>query len=152
MKLKGFTGLDNGKNLEGWTGKLDGWSVVDGAIHLDAKKGQGDIYYESNARQERRHPHAVPGHEERRLRRLHLGQAVAGAQLPQCGPKAVRQTRQTGRRVERPEIDIKDGVAQVKLDEIEKAWKIGGDGKKGIGLQRERGDFDFRYIRLKDNK
>ena len=33
----GFTRLDNGKDLEGWTGKLDGWSVIDGYIHLDVK-------------------------------------------------------------------------------------------------------------------
>src|SRR5688572_86569 len=40
----GFVRLDTGTNLDGWTGKLDGWSVVDGAIHLDSKKAKGDIY------------------------------------------------------------------------------------------------------------
>ena len=43
-----------------------------------------------------------------------------------------------------------NGVAVVKLngEVIEKAWKIGGKADKGVGLQRERGDFDFRFIRI----
>src|SRR5438128_2256724 len=40
----GFTRLDNGKDLDGWTGNLTGWSVVDGAIHLDVKKARSNIY------------------------------------------------------------------------------------------------------------
>ena len=50
------------------------------------------------------------------------------------------------------EWDITDGTAVVKLngEVIEKAWKIGNDAKKGIGLQRERGDFEFRYVRFKE--
>src|SRR5687767_14338987 len=40
----GFTRLDNGKDLEGWTGNTAGWSVTDGAIHLDSKKARGNIY------------------------------------------------------------------------------------------------------------
>ena len=50
------------------------------------------------------------------------------------------------------EWDITKGVAVVKLNGqvIEKAWKIGGNAKKGVGLQRESGDFDFRYVRIKE--
>ena len=44
---EGFTRLDNGKDLEGWQGKLDGWSVADGAIHLDSKNAKGSIYSET---------------------------------------------------------------------------------------------------------
>ena len=43
---KGYNRLDNGKDLTGWTGDLAGWSVVEGAIHLDAKKAKGNIYSE----------------------------------------------------------------------------------------------------------
>ena len=32
---EGFTRLDNSQDLEGWTGNLTGWSVRDGAIHLE---------------------------------------------------------------------------------------------------------------------
>src|SRR4051812_17426772 len=40
----GFTRLDTGKDLEGWTGNLTCWSVEEGIIHLDAKKKGGNIY------------------------------------------------------------------------------------------------------------
>ena len=33
---------------------------------------------------------------------------------------------------------------------IEPAWKIGDSPERGLGLQRELGDFDFRYIRVKE--
>ena len=50
------------------------------------------------------------------------------------------------------EFDITEGTAVVRLngEVIEKAWKIGDFPKKGIGLQREVGDFDYRNIRIKD--
>jgi len=41
---EGFTRLDNGKNLDGWTGNKTGWSGRKGVIHLDIKKAKGDIY------------------------------------------------------------------------------------------------------------
>src|SRR5436305_1671217 len=41
---EGFTRLDNGKDLEGWTGDTTGWGVRDGAIHLDARRAKGHIY------------------------------------------------------------------------------------------------------------
>ena len=49
------------------------------------------------------------------------------------------------------EWDVTDGVAIVKLNGkvIEKAWKI-GKRPRGLGLQKERGDFDFRYVRIKE--
>jgi hypothetical protein len=45
---EGFTRLDNGKDLTGWKGNTDGWSVKDGAIHLDAKKAKGNITSEKS--------------------------------------------------------------------------------------------------------
>ncbi len=42
---KGFARLDNGKDLDGWTGNKTGWSVRQGGvIHLDVKRAKGDIY------------------------------------------------------------------------------------------------------------
>ena len=51
----GFTRLDNGKDLTGWyaagwsgqkTGDLSGWSVVDGAIHLDFQNATSHLFHE----------------------------------------------------------------------------------------------------------
>ncbi|MBI3411543.1 MAG: DUF1080 domain-containing protein [Planctomycetes bacterium] len=36
----GFMRLDNGKDLEDWTGNLYGWSVIDGVIHLEVEKAK----------------------------------------------------------------------------------------------------------------
>src|SRR6059058_4516179 len=41
---RGFTRLDNGKDLDGWTGNTAGWSVEEGVIHLNAKTAKGNIY------------------------------------------------------------------------------------------------------------
>lgn len=151
---EGFTRLDNGRNLEGWIGKLDGWSVVDGAIHLDVKKSKGDIYSKTTHGK-----NAVIRMQFRATKNADSGVYIWGKQLqvrdyPNAGPKQYAKPAKPAGEWNDLEFDIKDGVARVKLNgqEIEKAWKIGGDSKKGIGLQRERGDFDFRYIRLKDNK
>ena len=52
------------------------------------------------------------------------------------------------------EFDITDGTAVVKLNGqvIEKVWKVGNKPNEGVGLQKERGDFDFRYIRVMEKK
>ncbi|NQU22227.1 MAG: hypothetical protein HQ567_13165, partial [Candidatus Nealsonbacteria bacterium] len=52
------------------------------------------------------------------------------------------------------EFDVTDGVAVVKLNGrvIEKAWKLGEKPDRGLGLQREKGDFDFRRLRMKRKK
>jgi hypothetical protein len=151
---EGFTRLDNGKDLEGWTGKTDGWTVKDGAIHLDVKTARGDIYSKTT-------------HSKNCIIRLQFkatdnadsGAYIHGKQLqvrdyPKAGPKEYAKPARPAGEWNDLEFDITDGVAVVKLngEVIEKAWKIGGDAKKGIGLQRERGDFDFRYIRIKEKK
>jgi len=152
LKLEeGFKRLDNGKDLEGWTGKLDGWSVVDGAIHLDAKKSKGDIYSST--------PHgatAVIRMQFRAEKGADSGVYIYGKQLqvrdyPNAGPGQYAKFAKPAGEWNDLEFAIADGVAVVKLngEVIEKAWKIGGDAKKGVGLQRERGNFDFRFIRVK---
>jgi hypothetical protein len=151
----GFVRLDNGKDLDGWTGKIDGWSVVEGAIHLDAKKAKGDIYHKT--------PHTgncVIRLQFRATKGADSGVYIHGKQLqvrdyPNAGPKEYAAYAKPFGEWNDLEFDITAGVAVVKLngEEIEKAWKIGGDRKSprgGIGLQRERGDFDFRYIRIKE--
>jgi hypothetical protein len=151
---EGFTRLDNGKDLEGWEGKLDGWSVVEGAIHLDSKKAKGDIYHKT--------PHsksAVIRLQFRATKKADSGVYIWGEQLqvrdyPNAGPGQYAKPAKPAGEWNDLEWDITDGVAVVKLngEVIEKAWKIGKADKKGIGLQKESGDFDFRYIRIMEKK
>ena len=151
---EGFARLDSGKDLEGWTGNLDGWSVVDGAIHLDAKKAKGNIYSK-----------AVPGKSTvirlqfRATPKADSGVFIYGNQLqvrdyPTAGPKEYAKPAKPAGEWNDLELDITDGVAVVKLngEVIEKAWKVGGKTTEGIGLQKEVGDFDFRYVRYMDKK
>jgi len=150
----GFTRLDNGKNLDGWTGKLAGWSVQDGAIVLTASKASGHVYskklHSGNCviRMEFR---ATPGADS--------GVYVRGRQLqvrdyPKAGPAQYARFARPAGKWNQLEWDITDGVAVVKLNGkvIEQAWKIGGNAKQGIGLQRERGDFAFRRVRVREKK
>ncbi len=148
----GFTRLDNGMDLEGWTGKLDGWSVVDGAIHLDSKKAKGDIYSAKTHGGD-----VVIRMQFKAAKGADSGVYIHGKQLqvrdyPNAGPKQYAGPAKKFGEWNDLEWDITGGVAVVKLngEVIEKAWKIGGDAKKGIGLQRESGDFDYRFIRMKE--
>lgn len=146
----GFTRLDNGKDLEGWTGKLDGWSVIDGYIHLDVKKAKGDIYHSKTHSN-----NCIVRLQFRAVKGADSGLFVHGNQLqvrdyPNAGPKQYAFAAKPFGEWNDLELDITKGTAVVKLNGqvIEKAWKIGSNAKKGLGLQREVGDFDFRYIRI----
>jgi hypothetical protein len=148
----GFTRLDTGKDLTGWTGKLDGWSVQDGAIHLDVKKAKGHIYSEKTHGK-----NCIIRLQFRATDNADSGLYVHGKQLqvrdyPKAGPREYAKPAKPAGQWNDLELDVTDGVAVVKLngEVIEKAWKVGGNGKQGLGLQRERGDFDFRYIRIKE--
>lgn len=149
---KGFTRLDNGKDLKGWTGKLDGWSVESGAIHLDAKKAKGNVYSETTHSK-----NCIIRLQFRATEKADSGLFVHGKQLqvrdyPSAGPKEYAKPAKPAGQWNDLELDVSDGVAVIKLngEVIEKAWKIGTNDKQGIGLQRERGDFDFRYLRIKE--
>jgi hypothetical protein len=154
---EGFVRLDNGKDLDGWTGNTAGWSVIDGYIHLDAKKARGDIYHNT-----KHSVNCVIRMQFRATKNADSGVYIRGKQLqvrdyPNAGPKEYAAPAKPFGEWNDLELDITDGVAVVKLNRqvIEKAWKIGNDDKStkaGVGLQRERGDFDFRYIRLKEKK
>ncbi|MCI0680846.1 MAG: DUF1080 domain-containing protein [Gemmataceae bacterium] len=148
----GFTRLDNGKDLEGWTGKLDGWSVIDGAIHLDSKKAKGNIYSAKVHSGD-----CIIRLQFRAAKGADSGVFIHGNQLqvrdyPKAGPKQYAFAAKPAGEWNDLEWDITKGVAVVKLNGkvIEKAWKIGGNAKLGVGLQREAGDFDFRFIRMKE--
>jgi hypothetical protein len=150
----GFTRLDTGKDLDGWTGNTAGWTVADGAIHLDAKKAKGNIYSKE-----------VPGTsciirmQFRATPNADSGVFIHGKQLqvrdyPRAGPKEYAAAAKPAGEWNDLEFDITDGVAVVKLNGtvIEPKWKVGGNAKQGIGLQKERGDFAFRHIRIMQKK
>jgi len=152
---EGFTRLDNGKDLGGWTGKTEGWSVVDGAIHLDAKKARGNIYSEKTHSR-----NCIIRLEFRATSRADSGVFIHGKQLqvrdyPTAGPKQYAAAAKSAGEWNALEFDITEGIAVVKLngEVIEKAWKLDANTEKqklGVGLQKERGDFDFRYIRMQE--
>ncbi len=149
---EGFTRLDNGTNLDGWAGKLDGWQVVEGAIHLDSKLAKGDIYSETT-----HSGNCVIRLQFRAAERADSGVYFHGKQLqvrdyPKAGPANYAKFAKPAGQWNDLELDITDGTAVVRLNGeiIENAWKIGGATNKGIGLQRERGDFDFRNVRVRE--
>ncbi|MGE3805106.1 MAG: DUF1080 domain-containing protein [Gemmataceae bacterium] len=151
---KGFTRLDNGKDLEPFTGKTEGWAIVDGAVHLDAKKAKGDIFTKAT-----HSDNAVITMQFRATKGADSGVHIWGKQLqvrdyPNAGPKQYAKPAKPAGEWNYLEFDITKGVAVVNLNDevIEKAWKIGGDKTKGIGLQKERGDFDFRCIQVWEKK
>lgn len=150
----GFTRLDTGKDLEGFTGDTTGWSVENGVIHLDAKKSKGHIYTKTVPSK-----NCVIRMQFRATPKADSGVYIHGKQLqvrdyPTAGPKEYAAPAKPAGQWNDLEFDITDGTAVVKLngEVIEKAWKVGGNDKQGIGLQRERGDFDFRYIRVMEKK
>lgn len=155
LKLEeGFVRLDNGKDLSGWSGKTAGWSVVDGAIHLDSKKAKGHIYSEKT-----HSGNCIIRMQFKATPRADSGVYIWGKQLqvrdyPTAGPKQYAKPCRPAGEWNDLEWDIKDGIATVKLngEVIEKAWKLGNNQKQGIGLQRERGDFAFRFIRIKEKE
>ncbi len=147
---KGFTRLDNGKDLKGWKGNLTGWSVQDGAIYLDAKKAKGDIYSETVPSK-----NCIIRMQFKADERADSGVYIYGKQLqvrdyPKVGPGKYASAAKPAGEWNELEFDITDGVAVVKLNGkvIEKAWRIGNNADRGLGLQRERGNFAFRYIRF----
>jgi len=152
----GFERLDNGKDLAGWTGMTEGWSVVDGAIHLDAKKAKENIYHEKA-----HSASCVIRLEFRATEGGDSGLYMYGKQFQvrdylTAGPKRYASFAKPAGQWNLLEFDFSDSMAVVKLNSqvIEQAWKIGIDPKKGLGLQAEKGDFDFRniVIREKDKK
>jgi hypothetical protein len=161
----GFVRLDNGKDLAGWfgakwsgekTGDNRGWSVVDGAIHLDAKTAKNHLFSRQTYSR-----NVVIRLQFRAAKAADSGLNIHGKQFQvRDYVNSLPDTKKYAPACKPPgewndlELDITDGVAVIRLGGkvIEKAWKIGSNPKLGLGLQCELGDFDFRYIRLKEKK
>ena len=161
----GFVRLDNGKDITGWygarwsgekTGDTTGWSVVDGAIHLDSQAAKSQLFNEKTYSR-----NAVIRLQFRAGRAADSGLCIHGKQFQvRDYPNALPDTGKYAPFANRAglwndlELDITDGVAVIRLNGrvIEKAWKSGPDAARGLGLQRELGECDFRYIRLKEKK
>lgn len=151
---EGFTRLDNGKDLTGFTGDAAGWSVADGAIHLDSKAAKGNIYTKDVPSRD-----CIIRLQFRATKGADSGVFLHGKQLqvrdyPNAGPKEYAKPCKPAGEWNDLEFDITNGTAVVKLngEVIEQAWAIGTDAKQGLGLQKERGDFDFRFVRIKNKK
>jgi hypothetical protein len=151
-----FVRLDNGKDLTGWKGNMRDWSVVHGGIHLHYKSPpSGGVLFSEKTHSD----NVIIRMQFRATYAADSGVFVHGSQFqvrdyinsypdtkkyaPYCNPPGVWNNL---------EFDITNGVAVIKLNGtvIERAWKIGTRANQGIGLQKEKGDFDFRYIRLKE--
>jgi hypothetical protein len=161
----GFVRLDTGKDLAGWypstwrgknTGDADGWSVVEGAIHLDCAQAKSHLFSKKTFS-----PNAVLRLQYRAAKGADSGLCLHGKQFQlRDYPNSYPDTKKYAPAAKPHgqwndlELDVTDGVAVIKLNGrvIEKAWKIGDDTDRGLGLQREVGDFDFRYVRLKEKK
>ncbi len=161
----GFVRLDSGKDLAGWypstwtgkdTGDASGWSVVDGAIHLDAREAKSHLFS-----RQKFSPNAILRLQFRAAKGADSGLCLHGRQFQvRDYPNSYPGTKKYAPFCNPPgqwndlELDITEGVAVIKLNGkvIEKAWKIGDEADRGLGLQKEVGDFDFRYIRIKEKK
>ena len=158
----GFTRLDNGQDLTGWfgstwsgenTGNVDGWNVVDGAIHLDAGAAKNHLFCEKTYGR-----NAIIRLQFNAARAADSGLNLHGKQFQvRDYVNSLPDTKKYAPPCKPPgewndlEFDVTDGVAVVRLNGtvIEKAWKTGDNSGIGLGLQREKGDFAFRFIRLK---
>lgn len=161
----GFVRLDNGQDLTGWfaarwsgekTGEPTGWSVVDGAIHLDSRAARSHLFSEKTYSR-----NAIIRLQFRAARAADSGLNLHGKQFQvRDYLNSLPDTRKYAPACKPPgqwndlELDITDAVAVIKLNGkvIEKAWKIGTDADRGLGLQREQGDFDFRRLQLKEKR
>ena len=162
----GFVRLDNGKDLTGWygsrwsgeeTGNTDGWSVVEGAIHLDFRAAKNHLFSKRKYG-----PNAVIRLQFRAAEAADSGLNLHGKQFqvrdypgsPLPDTKKYAPAAKPAGQWNDLEFDIAHGVAVIRLNGrvIEKAWKIGDQADVGLGLQREKGDFDFRYVRVKEKK
>jgi len=164
LKLEpGFTRLDNGKDLTGWygsqwsgrpTGNHKGWSVVDGAIHLDVDAARAHLFS-----QQKFSPNAIIRLQFRTTKEADSGLCVHGEQFQvRDYINSLPDTQRYAFACKPPgqwndlELDLTNGVAVIKLNGqvIEKGWRAGKNAKIGLGLQREKGDFDYRFLRIKE--
>ncbi len=159
----GFVRWDTGKDLSGWyastwsgkpVGEPVGWSVVHGAIHLDAKKAKSHLFSKKKFS-----PNCVIRLQYRAAKGADSGLCLHGKQFQlRDYPNSLPDTKRYAPYAKPPgqwndlELDIAQGVVVIKLNGkvIEKAWKLGDHADRGLGLQKEVGDFDFRYVRVQE--
>ncbi len=158
----GFVRLDNGKNLHGWyaarwsgqpTGDPSGWSVIDGAIHLDCRKATSHLFSRKKFPR-----NCIIRLQFRAAKGADSGLCLHGKQFQvRDYPNSYPDTKAFAPYANPPgqwndlELDITDGVAVIRLNGhvIVEGFKLGDRPNVGLGLQREKGDFDFRRIRIK---
>ena len=137
-------------------GDKAGWSVADGVIHLDAAKAKFSLFSEKTHSR-----NVIIRFEYRASLAADSGVFIHGSQFQvRDYPNSLPDTKRFAPYAKRPgewnamEFDITDGVAVVKLNDqvIAERWNIGNDLQKGFGLQKEKGDFDFRYIRVMEKQ
>lgn len=161
----GFVRLDNGKDLTGWyasrwngepTGDPRGWSVVEGAIELNAAQARSHLFSKRKYR-----PNVIIRMQFRAAKGADSGVCIHGNQFQvRDYPNSLPDTQKYAKHCKPPgqwndlEFDITGERAIVKLNGhvIEKSWKIGDAPDRGLGLQREVGDFAYRYIRIKEDE
>ncbi len=163
---QGFVRLDNGTDLKGWFGAQwsgrrmpdhTGWRVVNGAIHLDSKAAKCHLFSEKKYNrsviirlQFRAALAADSGlnvHGKQFQVRDYVGSPLADTRRYAFACKSAGKWNDL-------ELDVTEGVAVVRLNAkvIEKAWPVGEKSELGLGLQREKGDFEFRRIRIKEKE
>jgi hypothetical protein len=158
----GFVRLDNGKGLTGWypstwrgkdTGDARGWSVVDGAIHLDCEKARSHLFSKAKFGRD-----CVIRLQFRAEKGADSGLCLHGKQFQlRDYPNSYPDTKRYAPHAKLPgewndlELDFTGGVGVIKLNGhvIEKGWRLGDNADLGLGLQREKGDFSFRYVRIR---
>ena len=160
---EGFVRWDTGKDLSGWyasawsgkpVGEPVGWSVVDGAIHLDANKAKSHLFSKRKFS-----PDCLIRLQYRAAKGADSGLCLHGKQFqlrdyPNSYPdtKKYAPSAKPHGQWNDLEMDITNGVVVIKLNGkvIEKRFRLGDDADRGLGLQKEVGDFDFRYVRVKE--
>jgi len=153
---EGFVRLDNGKDLAGWVNRGGDWSVVDGAIHLEySSPPPGGALFST-------HKHGRDCVVRLQYRASHGGDSgvfLHGAQFQVRDYENSYPDTKRLAEFDRPagewndlEFDVTDGVAVVRLNGhvAAEAWKLGDKPELGVGVQKEQGNFDFRYIRVKE--
>jgi hypothetical protein len=153
---EGFVRLDNGKDLGGWIDRNGDWAVVDGAIHLEYRSpppGGLLICERTHGR------NCIIRLQYRAAEGADSGVFVHGRQFQvRDYANSFPDTRKWAE-FARPagqwndlEFDFTDGVGVVKLNGnvIQQDFRMGDKADQGIGLQKEKGNFDYRNVRLKE--
>lgn len=158
-KEKGFSRLFNGKNMDRWFGDRAVWSVEGGVLHFPKKEKEsaerrGTIHCESThtrnaiVRLEYRAKEGTDSSVVIHGKKFHIGD------FGKLGNKEASQAANPFGEWNELQFDINDGKAEVMLNGkvIDSSWEIGKHGNKGLGLDGDKGDIDFRNIRFKETK